>query len=284
MLKYVYQPTEPLEKKMNYESNVALNWERFKRKFDIYIEAFYEGNVAESKKIAMFLHVLGDEGYEIYTSFNMKEEDMKQLNYIIDRFDEHFTAKVNITYERYTFFNRNQKENDTYEQYVTVLKNLSNSCRFKDLRHELVKDIFVSGIRDKDAKDILLKTQNLTLEKVLDISRERNIASKHARELNKEEEVNVHYLKKRKERGYNKEERNKCDRSGTTHGYKQCTYMVKKCSNCGSPNYFAKMCKALKKKKTKKKGRQNMVSEVHEESSDSEYVIDIVKTVKKCLK
>ncbi|KAK9680914.1 hypothetical protein QE152_g38725 [Popillia japonica] len=58
------------------------------------MEAFYEGNIPECKKIAMFLHALGDEGYEIYTSFNMKKKDRKRLKCIMDRFDEHFTLKV----------------------------------------------------------------------------------------------------------------------------------------------------------------------------------------------
>lgn len=77
----------------------------------------------------------------------MPEEEGKQLTKIIQRFDDHFLPKLNITYERYVFFNRKQREDETIKQYIAILKNLTSTCNFGTLRDELVNDVFVSGIK-----------------------------------------------------------------------------------------------------------------------------------------
>jgi hypothetical protein len=58
-----------------------------------------------------------------------------------------------VTYERYIFFSRDMREEDSVDEYVTQLKQLSENCEFGTLSESLIKDRLVLGIRDKNVKD-----------------------------------------------------------------------------------------------------------------------------------
>lgn len=96
------------------------------------------------------LHSIGEEGLEIFKSFNLDESDARNMTVVIKHFDEHFIQKTNVTFERHLFFNKKQG-GDPYEQYMATLKNISLTCNFGDLRESLV-DIFISGINDAGLK------------------------------------------------------------------------------------------------------------------------------------
>lgn len=72
-----------------------------------------------------------------------------------------------MTYERYVFFTRHQMEGESYEQYMSVPKNLAKSFAFKGLTVELIKDIFICGINDTMVKEALLRLNHLNMKTVL---------------------------------------------------------------------------------------------------------------------
>ena len=57
-----------------------------------------------------------------------------------------------------------QKENETFEQFVTDLKIKSQSCNFGSLSTSLIKDQIVIGIANKKVKERLLREYDLDLE------------------------------------------------------------------------------------------------------------------------
>ena len=227
---------------MSYIGNLSANWERFKRKFKICLEAFYDEDIKFKKKLALFLYGMGDEGYEIYRSFTFKAGEAENFDKITEKFDAHFTPKTNITYERYIFFNRKQTPEESYEQYSINLKNLSNSCKFGTLREELIKDIFVSGIKSTDLKESLLKVSDLTIESALEICRARELAAQQIKEF-KGEPSEVFYTKKDKSHMKN-EKRRPCGRCLKFHEFSKCPAYRKFCNHCGGPNHFAEACKS----------------------------------------
>ena len=222
--------------RMCFKGNVSQNWAKFKRNFQLYVEAFCAEDIKEKKKVAMFLYAMGDEGQEIYKSFNVKEED-KTVAKIMDKFEKHFVPKANITYERYVFFNRKQKEEESYEQYVTVLRNLSDTCKFGTLKEELVRDIFVGGIKDQQLKEQLLRTEGLTIEKALEAAQVREVSGKQAEALDVRSEIEV--VKRRQDTGRGW----KCKKCLTEHEFRKCPAYGKECFKCRGPNHFAKACR-----------------------------------------
>ena len=51
-----------------------------------------------------------------------------------------------MIYERLVFNQRNQKEGERIDNYVSELKRLSLTCDFGDLRDSLIRDRIVGGV------------------------------------------------------------------------------------------------------------------------------------------
>ena len=64
-------------------------------------------------------------------------------------------------------FQAAQKSGETIDQYVTVLRKLSETCGFSTLKNSLIKDRIVLGICDTKTTERLL-ISDLTLEKAID--------------------------------------------------------------------------------------------------------------------
>ena len=99
------------------------------------------------------------------------EGDDKKIDKIIEKLEEFCEPRKNISYERYKFFSRAQKSGETIDQYVTVLRMLSESCELSTLKNSLIKDRIVLGISDTNTRERLLRISDLTLEKAIDMVR-----------------------------------------------------------------------------------------------------------------
>ena len=104
-----------------------------------YIQSASEIEVKSQKiQIATFLNIIGQEGIDIYNSFDDNEieelidgktkkiKGKENLNWIKNKFQEYFIQKRNITYERYTF-NIREQQNENIERYYAELKKLAKS-------------------------------------------------------------------------------------------------------------------------------------------------------------
>ncbi|XP_029054611.2 uncharacterized protein K02A2.6-like [Osmia bicornis bicornis] len=223
------------------EGNAAANWKRFKRQFDNYITAFYD-SVAEKRKIAILLHAGGEEINEIYASFALESPE---LQVVIGHFDEYFLPQTNVTYERFVFLNRKQQQEESHEQFMVALKNLSKTCQFGALKEELIKDIFVSGISDKGLQEKLLRTEMLDIKKAMEICRTRAVVAEHVKTMHIKEEAMEMTVDTVKKRAPGK--KITCRYCGYTHEWGRCPAYGKVCSHCQKRNHFAKVCSKNKK-------------------------------------
>ena len=70
-----------------------------------------------------------------------------------DFFKGHFVDKCNVTFECFQFHSRQQAEEETFEQYVTILRQLARTCQFNQLTlEEVLQDNFVGGIGDEQMR------------------------------------------------------------------------------------------------------------------------------------
>ena len=75
-------------------------------------------------------------------------------------------GKMSVTRDT-SSFQAAQISGETIDQYVTVLRKLSETCGFSTLRNSLIKDRIVLGICDTKTTERLL-ISDLTLEKAID--------------------------------------------------------------------------------------------------------------------
>jgi hypothetical protein len=90
---------------------------------------------------------IGDKGRDIYSTWNLSEEDGKKLEVLYTNFEKHVKPKSNKIYSRYKFLSRVQKEADTFEEYLTDLRLLVKDCDYQD-QDGMIRDAIVFGTKD----------------------------------------------------------------------------------------------------------------------------------------
>lgn len=80
----------------------------------------------EKFKTAMFLSVIGEDALEMFDGMDFTPETDRQiLSKVGEKFEEFCIGEANETYERFIFNRRDQEENESIDQYVTVLRKLA---------------------------------------------------------------------------------------------------------------------------------------------------------------
>ena len=88
---------------------------------------------------------VGETARDIFTSWNSSGADSKKIDIIYQKFSEHLSPKKNKLFYRYIFHERKQRPGESFETFVTDLRNLVKDCEY-DNPHEMVRDRIVSGI------------------------------------------------------------------------------------------------------------------------------------------
>ncbi|XP_068916131.1 uncharacterized protein NfI isoform X3 [Tenebrio molitor] len=167
----------PSELKLDGDN--AAEWSFFVQKLNIYLQATKAEKETEEYKGAVLLNCVGDKALKIYNTFKFESvKEKTSFASIQAKFTAYFAPTINVTYERYIFFSRDMREEESVDEYVTQLKQLSENCEFGTLSESLIKDRLVLGIRDKNVKDRLLRTKNLDLVKAVEICKAAEITNK----------------------------------------------------------------------------------------------------------
>ena len=149
-------------------------------------------------RLATFLHVGGEDAIEKYNGFTFdSEEDQRNVEVVIEKFDRDCQSNINVLAARYEFYNRRQQKDETYDQYVTQLRGLSIYCDFTNI-DEALRDQFVFNIRCEKAKTKLINDsysshRNLSFDKAFAIAKATEITLFQAKEgvENKDEPIEV---------------------------------------------------------------------------------------------
>lgn len=230
---------------ISFMNNPAEKWIKFKQRFELFLKASGKGKEAEDVKIAILLTTIGDEGIEIYNTFQFKEKDEKgvkielKLDDVMEKFENYTSPLKNITFETFKFQQINQKEGQTFDNFLTELKTQAALCEFNcsscKLSYEdrMVKDNITLKLKDKSIQQRLLKEPKLKLEEIVEFCRISEVG-RNQFDVLEEREIDI-------VRQYNS---NKiCENCGYKHkceGF--CPAKGKTCSKCGKINHFSNVC------------------------------------------
>lgn len=147
------------------DANAAENWRKFFVQFEIYLIAKGKDAKADKLKVNLLLYYAGPEAIEEYSHFVFTDEEDKHCYQDVCRkFEELCQGARNVIYERLVFNQRNQKEGERIDNFVSELKRLSLNCEFGDLRDSLIRDRIVGGVLSDELRGELLKKPDLTLQ------------------------------------------------------------------------------------------------------------------------
>ncbi|CAH0730431.1 unnamed protein product, partial [Brenthis ino] len=254
---------KPLDLKSD---NMPLSWKNWITQLKIYLRANNLEHEQDNRKVAILLHFIGAETLQIFYSFNVCIDTVK-FDALIEKFTHHFTPQVNITMERHKLFNRRQGIEESIDDYVTDLKNISKKCEFKELEDSILRDILSWNLTPQNQyikEKILLKKPH-TFEAAINIAKCAEITKIQAKTLEDTTFVGQIQTNKQRNRSRHRQhqpnitrqssrsrqysssrrsnttEQPKCSRCGQIHRFK-CPAKGVKCNKCGKFNHFAAVC------------------------------------------
>ena len=176
---------------------------------------------------------------------------------VCKKFKELCEGARNVIYERLVFNQRNQKEGERIDNFVSELKRLSLTCEFGDLKNSLTRDRIVGGVLSDELRGELLKKPDLTLQSAHDYCTTFEAAEQQKFKFNvptsagTERSSGIQFVKK--SNGQGRATARWCKFCGYKHPFNQpnkCPAFGKKCMKCKKEGHFAQACKDIAKKGT----------------------------------
>lgn len=144
------------------------DWRKWLQSYRWYAGALHINDKSHQEQLAAFKSIIGPEALEVYNTFSIS--DTLDVESVIQRFEEHFIPKgTNLKIERLKFNRLNQKQGQSFEEFLAKVVEQADKCHFGPMRDDLLLDRIVAGIADDQIRDALLADDNLTYNKAVEI-------------------------------------------------------------------------------------------------------------------
>ena len=268
--------------KFNMATTLTTSIEAFNKNvedFETYVTRvklyFIVNDVVDKKQVPLFLTLIGAETFTLAKNLlSPRQPELCKLDEIITELTNHFKPKTIQVYERYKFYNRNQKSNETIAEYVAELKALARTCEFEDSLELALRDKLVMGVSNKSTQRSFFTESGLTFQRAFDMATAKEAANRdmdNAKSLGmcsqseqkEHQEVNSISFRRNnkfsndrkfnnkptnKSKSYNDSNstsdrpKSKCSGCGNFHWKKDCPFLNAECFNCKKTGHLKKMC------------------------------------------
>ena len=172
-----------------------------------------------------------------------------------------FIRPRNITFDRYVFFSRKQKNDETVEEFLSILKDSAENCDFENREEVIIRDIFITNMLDDGIQRELLRDTvdperalSIAVNMEMDHQNQQRISSNNGATSST---VNaIQSFNRFRGAGVRGNQSGRavvnrasvgqcrgCGQAWTTTHRQVCPAMGKKCNHCGLLNHFAKVCR-----------------------------------------
>ena len=275
----------------SFKGNISQSWKSWKKAFNFFLVA-----TETEEKASTLLTCIGSKGRDVYKTFTFAEDgDKMKLAPLIKKFDEYCEPRKNTTIRRHRFLTHKQSHVDTFTDFVTELKSLSDDCELGELRSSLVQDVIICGVNDKHLLERLLREDNPELEKVIKIGQAAEQTKTYVKQFKGDQ--NVDYIvssghQTEQTKTYAKQVKGdkiadylgssghqtdklmlikNCKFCGCTHNRGNCPAYGKECNHCKKKNHFANVCLSRKV--------VNEIQDSSENSRDDDFFIDSIHAI-----
>ncbi|UYV68351.1 K02A2.6-like [Cordylochernes scorpioides] len=250
--------TPPLPMNMN-ACNLFAEYKQWMESYAIFEIASGISKKSDEIKRATLLHCLGPNVQRIFFNLPDEKENYEQTKIALDKY---FTPHKNVVTERFKFRQRVQKDDESIDNYLISLRELSKSCEFGNLEADMIRDQIIEKCNNKKLKEKLLQQENLTLSKTIDIARMLEISRKEIRLLEPQNDQTLNRVQNKPKKHYNANNFNKgrftnqgtpsfsgaskpkCYRCGLdTHSAQECGAKKMTCSYCNKLGHLFRACR-----------------------------------------
>lgn len=91
---------------------------------------------------------MGEDAGDILSTTGISDEHRKVYSRVVSKFDDYFGVRKNLVFEHATFNQARQLSDETAEYFITRLQKLAETCKFSELKSDMIRDRLVIGIQD----------------------------------------------------------------------------------------------------------------------------------------
>ena len=217
---------------------LATRWRTWRREWENYAIAVELTGKPHAVQVAVFLNCAGGEAQEVASHFSGWSTE-QGLDELVSRFEAFCVPRQNVVRERYNFYTRGQKPDESVSQYLSALRSLAATCAFPD-QDNMLRDRLCIGVSNRNIQAALLKRADLTLQMAIDIALSEEAANRDVKVLGKEPQSEHVDLAAVSEPNRPQSPR-KCKFCGREHAMirSRCPAWGKVCLVCGQANHFA---------------------------------------------
>ncbi|GBN68939.1 Transposon Tf2-6 polyprotein [Araneus ventricosus] len=254
-----------LQRTHGSSQKVTVQFEKFDEEnenFDCFFERFQTyldvQNIPADSRAKVFISSLSAKLYQLLK--NLLAPDLpsdQNLDKLKNVLKQHLTPKPLIIPSRRKLLNRKQNEGESINSYIAELGALAINCDYdSNMLNIMLRDVFVSGLRDKAILDRLFDEDNIDLEKTLLIALAMEKACKGANDIMGQGIKAVYAGKKQMNKKSNFVSKQRkplfCSRcTGTDHVKEKCRYISSICNFCSKVGHIQRACFAAQKSKRK---------------------------------
>jgi len=261
-------------------ANLAAAWDKFKAEFGIYCVAKGILETNHEQQVANLLLMMGPDCVPIYSQFQWRYDEIRTIDSVMKRFDNHFQPVKNVIYERSVFNNMAQGHGQSLSDFITDVRCQGDICEYGEMRDELVRDRIVVGVKDPSLRQYLIDIEDLTLERCILKARQYTSQREQLKEMSgaghsEPADMNVDYVnfksgnarrgrgaahgagrRPRRDQPSNKENCFFCGKEA--HPRDKCPARLATCHKCHEVGHWARSraCKGKKNRAARGNGRE----------------------------
>ncbi|XP_077266438.1 uncharacterized protein LOC143899761 isoform X3 [Temnothorax americanus] len=234
---------DPLKK----DGDVASNWQTWKEDFLIFMKV-NDGFIDKSNewRANLLKNRIGTVGIEAIQNMSFDDtQDRDDMDVLIKKLEEYFNPPKKEVVERYQFFTRSKKQNESIERYISILKEKAKTCNFHDMTESIVRDKIILDTHDKILRKKFFEADDLDLSKLVAIYNDYNINTEKMKRVTAESKAEPTRFPQKPP---DNNAKRVCWRCNHRHPLGKCFAWGSKCAKCGDVNHFTHCCKGFKSK------------------------------------
>ncbi|GBN13933.1 hypothetical protein AVEN_152807-1 [Araneus ventricosus] len=106
------------------------DWSKWIARFEKFRTASGLMNKPKAEQVNSLLYLMGSQSEEIFRTFNLKQTGVDSYEVVKAKFERYFIPTRNVIDDRYKFNMRIEEEDEAVEDFITVLHNLAQNCKF----------------------------------------------------------------------------------------------------------------------------------------------------------
>ena len=178
----------------------------------------------------------GSQGKDLWDSWQLDNTIKEDPEAVFKKYQTHLIGTQNKWVMRLELSAITQQESEKVENFVCRLKTKARACSYsEENRDEQITFQMIKGLKWSEARRKLIeKGNNLKLEDAIKITMSHQAAVSNTSSF---EQNSIDAVRRQ-----NRPQQRNCSYCGSSHPPRKCRAYGKKCTKCGWPNHFEKMC------------------------------------------